>query len=121
MAGTGLFLGLLLWALSANGYSEPAVWSPRALGELAALSTSTVISYAAWDVAMRRGDVVFVVALSYFTPLLATVASHGVGYVRRVRNDPRVTLLKMRRHTGDAMVGDILRRLKDAGVIPSTR
>lgn len=55
------------------------------------------------------------------TPLLATVASHGVGYVRRVRNDPRVTLLKMRRHTGDAMVGDILRRLKDAGVIPSTR
>jgi nucleoside-triphosphatase len=54
-------------------------------------------------------------------PLLATVASTGVGYVRRVRNDPRVTLLKMRRHQSDSMVGDILRTLKDAGVIPSTR
>lgn len=73
MAGTGVFLGLLLWGLSATGYSEPAVWSARAAAELAALSASTVASYAAWDVAMRRGDVVFVVALSYLTPLLATV------------------------------------------------
>ena len=55
------------------------------------------------------------------TPLLASVAAHGVGLVRRVRNDPRVTLLKMRRHTSDATVGDILRRLKDAGILPTTR
>jgi len=76
MAGTGLILGVLLWGLSAGfGYREVSHWSPRALAELAALSTSTVLSYAAWDAAMRRGDVVFVVALSYFTPLLATIVA----------------------------------------------
>lgn len=76
MAGTGLALGVLLWGLSAGaGYREVSHWSPRALAELAALSTSAVLSYAAWDAAMRRGDVIFVVALSYFTPLLATVVA----------------------------------------------
>ncbi|MFH1570442.1 MAG: aromatic amino acid DMT transporter YddG, partial [Gemmatimonadota bacterium] len=76
MAGTGLVLGSLLWGLSSlAGYREVSCWSPRALAELAALSTSTALSYLGWDAAMRRGDLVFVVALSYFTPLLATLVA----------------------------------------------
>lgn len=75
MAGTGIFLALLLWGLSAAGYAEQTVWSTRAVAELAALSTSTLVSYAAWDAAMRRGDVVFVVALSYLTPLGGTLVA----------------------------------------------
>ena len=80
MAGTGLALALLLWVLSAHGYREPgwassSAWTGRALAELGALSVFTAVSYRAWDAAMRRGDVVFVVALSYFTPLLATVVA----------------------------------------------
>jgi nucleoside-triphosphatase THEP1 len=50
------------------------------------------------------------------TPLLATVASHGVGFVKRIRQDRRVTLLRMRRRGRDAMVGDILRRLAAIGI-----
>jgi nucleoside-triphosphatase THEP1 len=55
------------------------------------------------------------------TPLLATVAAHGVGYVKRVRRDPRITLVRMRRKGRDAMVGDILRRLSAAGIRPRSR
>lgn len=50
-------------------------------------------------------------------PLLATIGSRGVGFIKRVRNDPRVTLIQMRRHTSDATVGEVLRRLTDAGVL----
>jgi len=53
--------------------------------------------------------------------VLASIAVHGVGLVRRLRNDPRVTLVRMRRHTSDAMVGDLIRRLRDAGVAPPRR
>jgi nucleoside-triphosphatase len=48
--------------------------------------------------------------------LLATIALRGVGFVKRLRNDPRVTLLRMRRHTSDAVVGDVLRRLAAVGI-----
>jgi nucleoside-triphosphatase len=50
------------------------------------------------------------------TPLLATVAQHGVGFIRRLRNDPRITLIKIRRDRGDTAVGETIRRLRDAGV-----
>ena len=50
--------------------------------------------------------------------LLGTVAQHGVGFVRRLRNDPRVTLVRMRRHTSAAVAGDIVRRLEAAGAVP---
>jgi len=53
------------------------------------------------------------------TPVLATVAVHGVGFVKRVRHDPRVTLIRMRREGRDAVVGDLLRRLAAVGVAPS--
>jgi nucleoside-triphosphatase len=45
------------------------------------------------------------------TPLLASVASIGVGFVKRVRNDPRIDLLRVRPASRDGMVGEILRRL----------
>jgi nucleoside-triphosphatase THEP1 len=49
-------------------------------------------------------------------PLLATVAAHGVGFPKKVRHDPRIVLVKMGRESRDAVVGDILRRLVDAGI-----
>ena len=48
--------------------------------------------------------------------VLGTVALHGVGFVRRLRNDPRVTLVRMRRHTSAAVAGDVVRRLQAAGI-----
>ena len=53
------------------------------------------------------------------TPILATVALHGVGFVKRVRRDPRVTLLRVRLDSRDGMVGDIVRRLVAAGIVPA--
>ena len=49
-------------------------------------------------------------------PLLATVAAHGVGFPKKVRNDPRIALVKMGRESRDAVVGEILRRLGEAGI-----
>jgi nucleoside-triphosphatase len=49
-------------------------------------------------------------------PLLATVAAHGVGFPKKVRHDPRIVLVKMGRQSRDAVVGDVLRRLADAGI-----
>ena len=49
-------------------------------------------------------------------PVLATVASHGVGFPKKVRNDPRVTLVRMRREARDGMVGELLRRLAEVGI-----
>jgi nucleoside-triphosphatase THEP1 len=53
------------------------------------------------------------------TPLLATVAVHGVGFPKRVRQDPRITLVRMRRRGRDAMVGEILRHLSAASIGPA--
>jgi nucleoside-triphosphatase len=50
------------------------------------------------------------------TPVLGTVARHGVGFVRRLRRDPRITLVTMRRHDGDTTVGELVRRLRDIGI-----
>ncbi len=54
--------------------------------------------------------------LSGNVPLLATVASHGVGFPKKVRHDPRIVLVKMGRESRAAVVGDILRLLADAGI-----
>jgi len=50
-------------------------------------------------------------------PLLATVAVHGVGFVKRVRQDPRITLVRMRREGRAGLVGEIVLRLERAGVV----
>jgi nucleoside-triphosphatase len=54
-------------------------------------------------------------------PVLGTVAVHGVGLVKHVRHDSRITLVRMTRASRDAMVGEVLRRLADAGVAPPER
>ncbi len=53
--------------------------------------------------------------------VLGTVAAHGVGFPKKVRNDPRVTLVRMRRESRDGVVGEILRRLAEAGIAPGGR
>jgi len=55
--------------------AEPRDWSPRAVGEAAALGVATYVAYQLWDIAMRRGNVLLVAAASYLTPLLSTLAS----------------------------------------------
>lgn len=55
---------------------ETPVFTARAGVELAYLAVfPTVVSYTFWDIAMRRGNVVLVAALSYCIPLLSTVIS----------------------------------------------
>jgi nucleoside-triphosphatase len=48
------------------------------------------------------------------TPLLATVAAVGVGFVKQVRQDPRVTLLTMSRGGSERMAAEIVRTLERA-------
>ena len=55
--------------------TEPTTWTARAYGEALALGAITALAYALWDVAMRRGNLLLVVACSYFTPLLSTLVS----------------------------------------------
>jgi drug/metabolite transporter (DMT)-like permease len=48
----------------------------RACAELAYLGlVPTVLAYVFWDIAVRCGDLNLVAVLSYFTPLLSTLAS----------------------------------------------
>jgi drug/metabolite transporter (DMT)-like permease len=54
---------------------EPGIWTIRAGMEAVALAGMTATAYVWWDLAMRRGHVIFVAACSYFTPLLSTVVS----------------------------------------------
>jgi len=46
------------------------------------------------------------------TPLLATVAAVGVGFVKQVRQHPRATLLTMTRGGGETMAAEIVRTLE---------
>ena len=55
--------------------NEPTGWSFGAIGEAAGLAAVTGLSYALWDLAMRKGNLLLVAACSYFTPLLSTVVS----------------------------------------------
>lgn len=55
--------------------TEPMTWTGRSIGEAVALGAVTALAYALWDVAMRRGNLLLVVACSYSTPLLSTGVS----------------------------------------------
>jgi drug/metabolite transporter (DMT)-like permease len=70
MPATGLVL-LVLRLLT----TEPTGWSLRAVGEASGLAAITTLAYVLWDVAMRKGNLLLVVACSYFTPLLSTLVS----------------------------------------------
>jgi drug/metabolite transporter (DMT)-like permease len=66
--------GLVLLGLRGlTGESSP--WTPRAAAEAVGLAAITTVAYLLWDVSMRRGNLVLVVAASYFTPLLSTLVS----------------------------------------------
>jgi drug/metabolite transporter (DMT)-like permease len=69
-----LATGLVLLALRLLT-TEPTGWSLRAVGEASALAAVTTLAYFLWDVSMRNGNLLLVVACSYFTPLLSTVVS----------------------------------------------
>ena len=69
-----LATGLVLLALRLLT-TEPTGWSLRAVGEASGLAAVTTLAYFLWDVSMRKGNLLLVVACSYFTPLLSTVVS----------------------------------------------
>ena len=57
-------------------FPETPTWDGRVVAELAYMALFvTAFAYVFWDRAMRRGHMVLVTALSYFTPLLSTVVS----------------------------------------------
>lgn len=66
--------GLVLLALRLM-INEPTGWSFRAIGEVSVLAAVTGLAYVLWDAAMRKGNLLLVVACSYFTPLLSTAVS----------------------------------------------
>ena len=55
--------------------TEPTHWSLRAVGEASGLAVVTTLAYFLWDVSMRKGNLLLVVACSYFTPMLSTLVS----------------------------------------------
>ena len=76
--------GAVEWFIGATGVvlivmrmlaGEQSKWSAGAVGETVALGAITALSYALWEVAMRRGNLLLVVACSYATPLLSTLVS----------------------------------------------
>jgi drug/metabolite transporter (DMT)-like permease len=67
---TGLLLLLARWLRPESG-----TWTARAVIEAGVLGGITTLAYVLWDVAMREGDLPFVLACSYFTPLLSTLVS----------------------------------------------
>ena len=67
---TGIFFLLLFWLTG-----EGRAWTWRAGLEVTFMGLATALAYILWDLAMRKGDIVFVAACSYFTPLLSTLLS----------------------------------------------
>ena len=55
--------------------TESSAWSVQAAGEAVTLGIFTMLAYALWDMAMRKGRLTLVVACSYFTPVLSTFVS----------------------------------------------
>ena len=54
---------------------EQSLWTWRSVAEVLFMSLATLLAYVFWDLAMRKGDMVLVVACSYFTPLFSTLVS----------------------------------------------
>jgi drug/metabolite transporter (DMT)-like permease len=71
IAGTGLALLAVRMF-----FKERTNWSPMAVGALCYMSLGpALLAYTFWDLAMRRGNIVLVAALSYLTPLLSVLVS----------------------------------------------
>lgn len=75
--GVVLFLpaaGIFLFLLRL-GSIEESLWNWRAVGEVIFMGLATALGYVLWDIAMRKGNLVFVAAFSYFTPFFSTLLS----------------------------------------------
>ncbi len=71
-----LFLTGLLLLILGLFFQEESVWSLKVGLELLYMAIfPTFLAYSFWDQAMRRGNIVLVAALSYFTPLLSVFIS----------------------------------------------
>jgi drug/metabolite transporter (DMT)-like permease len=80
VSGAPLFLmatGVVLTLVHVGtGGSFDVPWKTRPLAELAYLTLfPTLLAYVFWDTAMRRGNMILVSSLSFFTPLLSTMIS----------------------------------------------
>lgn len=57
-------------------FPEESCWTPRVVVELLYMSVfPTFLAYTFWDRAMRKGNIILVASLSYFTPLLSIIVS----------------------------------------------
>ncbi|HEY3325296.1 MAG TPA: EamA family transporter [Planctomycetota bacterium] len=57
-------------------FQESSHWTPAALSTLAYVALlPCLLAYTLWDRAMRRGDIVLVTVISYFTPLVSTIVT----------------------------------------------
>jgi len=57
-------------------FPEESSWTPRVVMELLYMSIfPTFLAYSFWDTAMRKGNIILVASLSYFTPLLSIIIS----------------------------------------------
>lgn len=71
-----LLLTALILCIARICHPEQSIWTKRVLWELAyAAIFPTFLAYTCWDISMKKGHVVLVVAFSYFTPLLSTIIS----------------------------------------------
>jgi len=69
LLGTGLVLIAIRFM-----FPEESYWTPRVVMELLYMSIfPTFLAYLFWDRAMRKGKIILVVSLSYFTPLLSII------------------------------------------------
>ncbi len=68
---TGLTLTIIRFMFPENSY-----WTPRVVVELLYMSVfPTFLAYIFWDRAMRKGKIILVASISYFTPLLSIIIS----------------------------------------------
>jgi len=71
LLATGLVLAIIRFM-----FPEESYWTPQVIVELLYMSVfPTFLAYTFWDRAMRKGKIILVVSLSYFTPLLSIVIS----------------------------------------------
>ena len=70
-----LITGLILTTIRFI-FPEESYWTPRVVVELLYMSIfPTFLAYFFWDRAMRKGKIILVASLSYFTPLLSIIIS----------------------------------------------
>jgi len=70
-----LVTGLILTSIRFI-FPEESYWTPRVIMELLYMSVfPTFLAYFFWDRAMRKGKMILVASLSYFTPLLSIITS----------------------------------------------